>query len=103
MAANLLVDRDGPVVTLTLNRPDKLNALNEALLTELRDAILELDRDPAVRAAVLTGAGDRAFAAGADIASMLEMSTASARKFAELGHEACARLEEAHFPVIAAV
>src|SRR5215472_3672122 len=103
MPAHLLLDRDGPIATITLNRPDKLNALNEALLVELRDAVLSLDHEPSVRAVILTGAGDRAFAAGADIAAMLEMSPVQARLFSELGHVVCARLEQAHFPVIGAI
>ena len=99
----LLLRLDGPVATLTLHRPDKLNALDERLLADLVRALLELDHDPGVRCAILTGAGDKAFAAGADIAHMAEMTAAEARRFAELGHRVCAGLEEAHFPVIGAI
>jgi enoyl-CoA hydratase len=99
----LLCTRDGAIATITLNRPDKLNALNEALLTDVFRALTELDRDASVRAAVLTGAGDKAFAAGADIEAMSHLSTTEAKAFAELGHAVGARIEEAHFPVIGAV
>jgi enoyl-CoA hydratase len=95
--------RDGAVATLTLNRPDKLNALNEPLLRELSGALEELDRDASVSVLILTGAGEKAFAAGADISAMSEMTTARAKAFAELGHAIGARIEAAHFPVIGAV
>jgi enoyl-CoA hydratase len=97
------VEREGAVATLTLNRPDKLNALNEALLGELLAALAELDRDAGVLFVVLTGAGDKAFAAGADIGAMTEMSPARARAFAELGHAVGARMEGTRFPVLGAV
>ena len=66
----ILVERDEPIAVVTLNRADKLNALNWALVAELADRFEELDDDPAIRCIVLTGAGDSAFAAGADIAEM---------------------------------
>jgi enoyl-CoA hydratase len=99
----ILLERHGAIATIVLNRPDKLNALNEALLGELCDALAELDRDASVRAAVLTGAGQKAFAAGADIGAMSRLSTMEAKAFAELGQAVGARIEEAHFPVIGAV
>ncbi len=100
--STILVDRDGHVVTITLNRPDKLNALNEELLTELARALRDLSRDAGVRCAILTGAG-KAFAAGADIAAMSEMTAVQAKLFADLGHRVGRALEAAHFPAIAAV
>jgi enoyl-CoA hydratase len=99
----LLIDRDDAVVTLTLNRPDKLNALNEELLRELVASLATLTDDRTVRAAILTGAGDKAFAAGADIAAMVEMAPPQAKRFSDLGHRLGALLEQAPFPVIAAV
>ncbi|MBI3977937.1 MAG: enoyl-CoA hydratase/isomerase family protein [Chloroflexi bacterium] len=68
---NILVERDGPVATITLNRPKVLNALNDALMAELVDALEALDRDESVRCLVLTG-NERAFAAGADIRGLAE-------------------------------
>ncbi len=99
----LLVARDGAVATITLNRPDKLNALNEKLLTELGDVLTALDHDLAVRVVILTGAGDKAFAAGADIAAMATLAPAAAHRFADLGHSVGTRLEQAHFPVLGAI
>jgi enoyl-CoA hydratase len=101
--STILVDREDHVVTITLNRADKLNALNEELLTELARALRELMRDASVRCAILTGAGEKAFAAGADIATMSEMTAVQAKLFAELGHRVGHALEATHFPVIGAV
>jgi enoyl-CoA hydratase len=98
----LLVDQKDAVVTLTLNRPDKLNALNERLLAELAEAISTLVRGERPRAVVLTGAG-KAFSAGVDIEEMGAMSTLEAKARADAGHVLCASIEEAPFPVIAAV
>jgi enoyl-CoA hydratase len=99
----VLAERDGHVATLLLNRPEKLNSLDEALLHDLRSAFAALEADLAVRVVILTGSGDKAFAAGADIAAMSELDVAQAKRFSELGHSVCARFEEARFPVIAAV
>ncbi|HXN34089.1 MAG TPA: enoyl-CoA hydratase-related protein [Polyangiaceae bacterium] len=101
--STLLIDRDGPVVTLTLNRPDKLNALNEELLRELVASLVALSDDPTARVAIVTGAGDKAFAAGADIAAMADMAPPQAKRFSDLGHRLGALIEQAPFPVIAAV
>src|SRR5271165_2564036 len=98
--STLLIDRDGSVVTITLNRPDKLNALNEELLRELLASLVALQGDPAVRVAILTGAGDKAFGAGADIAAMVTMTPSQAKGFADLGHRVGEAIEQAHFPVI---
>lgn len=103
MGTTLLTERDGALVTLTLNRPDKLNALNAELLGELDSTLEELATDGSIACAILTGAGDKAFAAGADIGAMLDLSTDRARHFSELGHRVCSRIERAPFPVIGAV
>ena len=67
---NLLLDRDGPVGTITVNRPQVRNALDTATIDELRRAVLELKHDDRVRAVMLTGAGEKAFVAGADITQL---------------------------------
>ncbi|HVH43714.1 MAG TPA: enoyl-CoA hydratase-related protein, partial [Labilithrix sp.] len=103
MGNTLLTDREGALVVLTLNRPDKLNALNAELLGELDVALSALSGDPSISCAILTGAGEKAFAAGADIAAMMELSTEQARHFSELGHRICSRIERAPFPVIGAI
>jgi enoyl-CoA hydratase len=99
----VLLDRRGPLALVTLNRPDKLNALNEQLIDELSAAFEELDVDTSTLVAILTGAGDKAFAAGADIAAMAELTTSRAKVFAEKGHHLGSCIETAHFPTIAAV
>jgi len=88
---------------VTIDRPEALNALNQALLSELRDRLDELAGDADVRAVVLTGAGERAFAAGADIKEMSGMSRADARAWGGLGHAVALLLETMPKPTIAAV
>lgn len=96
----ILVERAGAVATVTINRPDKLNALNWALISELAGEMETLDRDDAIHCIVLTGAGDRAFAAGADIA---EMAPASTAQMALGPFEGWDRIRRIRKPVIAAV
>ncbi len=96
------LEQSSGVAIVTLERPDKLNALNEPLMSELLEVVTKLDRDPTVRAGILTGAG-KAFAAGADISAMAEMTAPQAREFAELGHRLGAAIARAHLPFIAAV
>jgi enoyl-CoA hydratase len=93
----------GVVATITLNRPEKLNALNKELLLELAAALEDVEKDMSVRAVVVTGAGEKAFAAGADIAAMSNMTAPEARAFAEIGHRVGARIEESRLPFIGAV
>jgi enoyl-CoA hydratase len=102
----LLVEHDGPLAIATLNRPDKLNALDFALLAELGALVAELAARPIAsrpRVLVVTGAGDKAFVAGADIAAMAGQSPEQARAFSEHGQRVGRALEEAPFPSIAAV
>jgi len=99
----LLLAQSDAVATLTLNRPRALNALDPATLRELARAIREIRRDHAVRAVVLTGAGDKAFSAGADIAAMAAMDAAAGHAYSRLGHEVLARLEALEVPVVAAL
>ncbi len=99
----VLLEADGPIATITINRPDKLNALDASVLSGLHDAIGQLRAWEDVRCAILTGAGQKAFVAGADIASMQSMSMDGARAFAQRGHEVGAALESLPIPVIAAV
>src|ERR1019366_9343234 len=101
--ATILIDHDDTVVTLTLNRPEKLNALNAELLGELAAAINALPTDASVRCVIMTGAGEKAFAAGADIAAMSEMTPVQAKHFADVGHGIGRALEQLAVPVIAAV
>ena len=91
------------VAWLTINRPEALNALSTALLEELDSALADLSRDAEVGALVLTGAGERAFIAGADIAEMATKTPLEARSYAEMGHDVAHRLETMRKPTIAAV
>jgi enoyl-CoA hydratase len=97
------VSREDGVAVLTINRPEAFNAFDVATLTELRDRLLELRDAADVRVVVLTGAGDRAFAAGADIKYMSGLGSAEAKEWGELGHEVGRLLESGPQPSIAAV
>jgi enoyl-CoA hydratase len=96
----ILVERDERVGIVTLNRPKELNALNTQLVGELANALEEFDRDEAIRCIVITGAGEKAFAAGADIK---EMSDKSPMQMLTGGFEAWERIKRIHTPLIAAV
>jgi len=87
----------------TLNRPKALNALNRRTVQELGQVIAAVEADPSVRALVLTGAGEKAFVAGADIAEMSALLPLEARRFAEAGQRTLERLEGLAIPTIAAV
>jgi enoyl-CoA hydratase len=91
------------VATVTIAREEKLNALNSAVLDELLRAFLAAKADRAVRVVILTGAGSKAFAAGADIAEMSTLSPDDARRFAERGHRLSLLVERLGKPVVAAV
>ena len=97
------VAQDGAVAVVTIDRQDALNALNVETLTELRDRLRELGGDDEVRAVVLTGAGERAFVAGADIKYMSGLDAGQAKGWGALGHEAARLLETMPKPTIAAI
>ena len=94
--------QEGAVLTLTLNRPEALNALNEQVLDDL-DAALDAVDLSAVRCLVFTGAGEKAFAAGADIAAMADMTRSEAAAFSRRGNDVFRRIETFPLPTIAAV
>ena len=97
------VEREDAVATVIVDRPDAMNALDVATLTELRDRLLVLRDDGDVRAVVLTGSGDRAFVAGADIKAMSAMDVDAAKAWGALGHEVSNLLESSPKPTIAAI
>lgn len=99
----LSLERDGAVAVLSLNRPDALNALNRQLLGELSAAIAQLGAAEDVRVLVLTGSGERAFAAGADIGELASLGPEDARRFAEAGQALFRAIETLGKPSIAAV
>ncbi|HKS70937.1 MAG TPA: enoyl-CoA hydratase-related protein [Ktedonobacterales bacterium] len=96
----IVVDHEGPIALVTINRAEKLNALNWQIVSELADRLEELDRDDTIRCIVLTGAGNKAFAAGADIA---EMSGKGPIDMLTGGFEAWNRIRRIYKPMIAAV
>ena len=101
---NILVERKENYAVITLNRPKVLNALNQALMAELDAALDELTADESVRAVVLTGAGERAFAAGADIGEFNALPSASvAAEFSLRGQAVTNKIERLPKPVVAAV
>jgi enoyl-CoA hydratase/carnithine racemase len=100
---HLLVERDGAVATVTVNRPKVLNALNAATLVELETAMRGLQSEPGVRVVLLTGAGDKAFVAGADITELAALTPDSGKAHAELGQRVFTLIERLGKPVIAAV
>lgn len=100
---NLLYACNEGVATLTLNRPKALNALNKATLKELLSLFDSIKDDPRVKVVILTGAGEKAFVAGADIAEMQPIDAVTGRQFALLGHQLAAAIEDLSKPVIAAV
>ena len=100
---SVVVAREDAVAVVTVDRPEALNALDVATLTELRDRLAELAADPEVRAVVLTGAGEKAFVAGADIKYMSGLDIEKAKAWGALGHEAGRLLETMPKATIAAV
>ncbi len=100
---SLLVEDAGAVRWVKVNRPDKLNALNREVLAELDEALAAARDDTAVRALVLTGAGEKAFVAGADIAEFQGLSADQAEALARRGQRLYDAIEGSRFPVIAAV
>jgi enoyl-CoA hydratase len=99
----LSIERDAALAILTIRREKQLNALNRAVLRELHAALAELEGDATVRAIIITGAGEKAFVAGADIAEMQDLSPLDARAFAEAGHRVGDLIAQMSKPVIAAV
>ena len=97
------IQRDEPIAVITLNRPDVLNAINAAMLDELEAALVGFRSDDGVRVVILTGAGDKAFAAGADIAELAAQTATSGREFARRGQRVFDLVEGLGKPVIAAI
>ncbi|MFK8212937.1 enoyl-CoA hydratase/isomerase family protein [Haloferax volcanii] len=98
----LRLDWDGNVATITIDRPEQMNSLNADTLDALEDALDEAE-DGGARVVVLTGAGDKAFIAGADISYMKDIGTPAAQNYAEQGHRIATRLEEFPAPTVAAI
>lgn len=100
---NLLMERHDNVAIVQINRPKSLNALNSSTLEELGQAFDEIAIDPALRVVILTGSGEKAFVAGADIGQMRSLTPLEARRFSQLGQSLMNKIENLPQPVIAAV
>jgi enoyl-CoA hydratase len=100
---NILFQVDQGIATITFNRPRALNALNQALLAELSNALDDVAADEDVRVLILTGAGEKAFVAGADISELATFTALQAKIFSRAGHAIIAKLQELPIAVIAAV
>ncbi len=100
---NLLCERSDGVATVTINRPDKLNALNQETLVELGQLMAELDQDHGVRVIVITGQGEKAFVAGADITEIADLQAPEAHEFSRQGQALMTTIEHLKKPVIAMI
>jgi enoyl-CoA hydratase len=100
---NLLLEMEDGIATVTVNRPRAMNALTVATLDELAGVVAEISQNPDVRVAIMTGAGTKAFVAGADIGAMQDMGPAQARELAIKAHRIYAAIEGSPKPFIAAV
>lgn len=100
---NLIYNQKGKVAFIELNRPKALNALNKALLKELKTALDNIDKDENIRVLVISGSGEKAFVAGADISELQAMDPGQAREFADLGQCVMDKIESLKIPVIASV
>lgn len=103
MPTALLFELSNGIARVTINRPDKLNALNATVISELGDAVTRIETDPAVRGVILTGSGQKAFVAGADIAELAGQGPMDGKARSMAGQLVFRRLERCGKPVIAAV
>ena len=99
----LLTSLENGILTITINRPDKLNALNSNVLKELNSIIDDIYRNEGIHGVILTGSGPKAFVAGADISEFMSLSTGEGSSLAKKGQDIFSRLENSSKPVIAAV
>ena len=100
---NILLNINEGICTLTINRPEKLNALNNATLEDIRAAVQEVYDNKEIRALIITGSGNKAFIAGADINEISELNELNGRKFSEHGQEIFDLIENCPKPVLAAI
>ncbi len=100
---NLLLDVNQNIGLITINRPDKLNALNHETLVELKDVLEKLESDENIFVVIITGSGEKAFVAGADISEINKLNMLEGKKFAEFGQSVFSIIEKFEKPVIAAV
>ena len=100
---NVIYEKSEGIAIITINRPDALNALNAETIDEILQCLEDIAKDDNVRAVILTGAGPKAFCAGADIKAMKGMTALDARKLSQMGYKLCKAIENLEKPVIAAI
>lgn len=103
MFSTITTHLDQQILTITINRPEKLNALNKDVFTDLDAVVTEIESNPQIHAAVITGAGTRAFVAGADISEFNGLTKEEAEALAQRGQDVFLRIERCSKPIIAAV
>src|SRR5215831_6925320 len=103
MYTTLLTELENNIYTVTINRPDKLNALNKSVFDDLNKALDEIESNSDIRSVIITGAGQKAFVAGADISEFANLSKAEAKALSKRGQDTFFRIENAGKPIIAAV
>lgn len=103
MFKTILTSLDNNILTITINRPDKLNVLNREVMDELDKVINEVEGDDSIKGAILTGSGQKGFVAGADISEFVGRSASEGKELSRKGHEIFFRIERCTKPVIAAV
>jgi enoyl-CoA hydratase len=99
----LLTSLENNILIVTVNRPDKLNALNSDVMSDLEKVVMEIENNVAIRAAIITGSGSKAFVAGADISEFVGLSMGEGMDLARRGQTIFAKIENCHKPIIAAV
>ncbi|MFC2088430.1 enoyl-CoA hydratase-related protein [Calditrichota bacterium] len=100
---NILFEKNGEILTITINRPDKLNALNKETLMELGTAFEKIEANNSIKGVIITGSGDKAFVAGADILEISSLDNISGTEFALEGQEVFNKIEQCSKPVVAAI
>jgi enoyl-CoA hydratase len=100
---HILYEKSEAIATITLNRPDVLNAISNEVIEEVLQALEDIRNDESIRVVILTGAGEKAFSAGADIKAMKGMNALKARDLSLMGGKLCCTLENLEKPVIAAI
>jgi enoyl-CoA hydratase len=103
MYETLSIEQTGGIYVVTINRPEKLNALNKTVIRELGDAISEVYENPLIHAAIITGAGNKAFAAGADIRGFAGLTKEEGMALAKQGLDVFFKIERSPKPIVAAV
>lgn len=103
MYQTLLTSLENNICTITINRPDKLNALNKTVMDELSTAIDEVYKNPEIKSAIITGAGAKAFVAGADISEFVGLSKEQGMALAKKGQDTFFKIENCPKPIVAAV